>query len=114
MAPKITRITLADGQTVDVIPTLQDTLAFETTLRKNRSWGGLGDNGLKLVSFRAWNAAKRTGKTTLSWDEFTTGDTAAISVESIDPADDEDADPDAENLEVAGVGLDTAVVVLPN
>ena len=113
MAPKITRITLADGQTVDVIPTLQDTLAFETTLRKNRNWGGLADNGLKLVSFRAWNAAKRSDKTTLSWDEFTSGDTAAISVESIDPAD-EDTDPDAEDLEVEGVGLDTAVEVLPN
>jgi hypothetical protein len=88
------RVTFAKGKPIDVVPTLEDTLAFETTLRKNRGWGGLQDNALKLNPFRAWNALRRAGKTDLTWEQFTTGDTAAISVEIVRD-DDEPADDDA-------------------
>lgn len=94
-------ITFADGKQTDVQTTLEDRLAFEQTLRKNKRWGKLEDNTLKMQPFLAWNAAKRTGVTDLSWDDFTTGSTAALDVSVADDADD-DAD-----LEVAGVGKDT-------
>ncbi|MGO2139829.1 MAG: hypothetical protein ACTH30_05405 [Leucobacter sp.] len=95
-------VTLADGSTETVQTTLQDRLAFEQALRKNRGWGKLEDNTLKMQPFLAWNALRRTGKTDLSWEEFTTGDTAALDV-SIPEAD---PDEDTEN-EVEGVGKDT-------
>ncbi|PII81562.1 hypothetical protein BMH32_04690 [Leucobacter sp. OLJS4] len=96
-------ITFSDGSTETVQTTLEDRLAFESALRKNRGWGKLEDNAMKMMPFLAWNAARRTGKTELSWAEFTSGDTAALSVEP--PADEpEDADAD---LEVPGLGKDT-------
>lgn len=100
MALNLLRITFADQSTVDVQTTLEDRLAFETTLRKNRSWGKLEDNTMKLLPFLAWNAARRNGKTELDWEQFTTGETAAISV---DPVEDEEDD----ELEVDGLGKDT-------
>lgn len=102
MAAKPLRITFADGSTVDVQPTLEDRLKFESTLRKNKGWGKLEDNALKLTPFLAWSAASRTGVTDLSWEQFTTGDTAAVDVESVPDADDADA-----ALEVDGLGEGT-------
>lgn len=104
----LTRITLPDGSTVDAIPTIQDTLAFESVLRKNRSWGPLADNSIRLVMFRAWSAATRAGTLTLTWDEFTSGPTAAVNVEMVDPA--AEGDDQGDDLEVPGVGLDIAQV----
>jgi hypothetical protein len=92
MAIQKLRVTFQDGSDQEVTPTLEDTLAFESTLRKNRSWGQLQDNAVKLNPFRAWNALRRAGTTELSWEEFTTGATAAVSVDVVradDPADDE-------------------------
>lgn len=92
-------VTLADGKTVRVTPTLEDTLAFETTLRKNRNWGELKDSALKLQPFRAWNALRRKGETDLTWEQFTTGDTAVLDVHIVD--DEEEGD---DELEVDGLG----------
>ena len=78
MAARPLIITFADGSTEKVQPTLEDRLKFETTLRRNKSWGDLKDNALKLTPFLAWSAAHRTGKTALTWEEFTTGPTAAL------------------------------------
>lgn len=103
-ATKLT-VTLHDGKTLDVTPTLEDTLAFEATLRKNKRWGGLEDNALKLMPFRAWNALRRTGQTELTWEEFTSGDKAALDVsKAAEPADDETADTEDGAEEVEGVG----------
>lgn len=90
-------ITFADGTIEKVQPTLEDRLKFETTLRRNKNWGDLKDNSLKLHPFLAWSAAHRTGKTTLTWDQFTTGETAALDV--VPEADPEDA-AEEEALEV--------------
>lgn len=95
-------ITLADGNTIEVQTTLEDRLAFETALRKNKGWGDLKDNAMKMQPFMAWNAARRTGKTNLSWAEFTTGETAALDVSA--PDENEDA---ADELDVDGLGKDT-------
>lgn len=96
MAIQKLRITFQDATEVDVTPTLEDTLAFETTLRKNPQWGSLQSNAVKLNPFRAWNALRRSRRTELTWEQFTSGDTAAVAVEVIhddDPTDDtEDAD----------------------
>ena len=97
MAKSKFNVTLHDGKTIVVQPTLEDTLAFETALRKNPSWGGLKDSVLKMQPFRAWNFLRRTGQTELSWEEFTKGDLAALDVSSVE----EDAD---DELEVEGVG----------
>lgn len=96
-------VTLHNGSTETVQTTLEDRLAFETALRKNKRWGKLEDNAMRLLPFMAWNALRRKGKTDLTWDEFTSGDTAALSVEP-ERDDEEDAD---DELEVPGVGKDT-------
>ncbi len=101
MAARQLTITFQDGRTETVQPTLEDRLKFETTLRRNRSWGPLADNALKLEPFLAWSAATREGKTDLTWDEFTTGESAALDVEAV--RDDEPAD----DLEVEGLGEGT-------
>lgn len=95
-------ITEQDGTTNEVHPTLEDRLAFETALRKNKSWGKLEHNALKLTPFLAWSAASRAGDPR-TWEAFTTGDTAAASVD--EKPSDEDASDEA--LEVPGVGKDT-------
>ena len=98
----ILEITFADGKTIEVQTTLEDRLAFEAALRKNKGWGKLEDSILKMPAFQAWHAAHRLSLTELTWAEFTTGDTAAINVGSPDE-DDEDDD----ELEVYGLGKDT-------
>lgn len=95
-------VTLADGTTEEVQTTLEDRLAFETALRKNKSWGKLEDNSLKMQPYLAWHALRRLGRTDLSWVEFTTGSTAALDVSLPD-----ENDTDAAELEVEGVGKDT-------
>ena len=103
MAARPLTITFADGTEKTVQPTLEDRLRFETTLRRNKSWGDLRDNTLKLEPFLAWSAASREGLTELTWDEFTTGKTAALDVQTV-----KEADPDAdEDLEVEGLGKGT-------
>lgn len=92
-----------DGSKTVVQTTLEDRLAFETALRRNKSWGKLENSSLKLQPFLAWNAAVRAGSETRSWEEFTTGDTAAANVEQYDP----EADTEDDELEVEGVGKDT-------
>jgi hypothetical protein len=94
------KITFADNKTAIVQPTLEDRLNFESTLRKNRQWGDLKDNTLKLQPFLGWSAAVREGVTKLTWDEFTRGKKAAIDVE---PVTDPDPAP-----EVEGVGEGSA------
>lgn len=107
MAARPIRITFADNTVEVVQPTLEDRLKFESTLRKNRGWGPLKDNALKLEPFLAWSAARRAGVTELSWEEFTSGPTAALDVEAVSD-DDEDADDDAaDDLEVEGLGKDS-------
>lgn len=101
MASTLYQITDHNGETSIVQTTLEDRLKFETVLRKNKSWGDLRDNALKLPAFLAWSAASRTGATDLTWEQFTTGPTAAQNVEAYDPDDDGDAD------EVEGLGKDT-------
>lgn len=103
MAARPLTITFADGTTETVQPTLEDRLRFETTLRRNKGWGKLEDNALKMVPFLAWSAANRTGKTALTWEQFTSGETAAIDVEE---AKDDDPNETTE-LEVAGLGKGT-------
>lgn len=95
-------VTLSDGTQKRVQTTLEDRLAFETALRKNKRWGKLEENSMKLLPFMAWNALRRKDETELTWDEFTTGDTAALSVEPEPDADEED-----DELEVPGMGKDT-------
>lgn len=103
MAARKLTITFADGRTETVQPTLEDRLKFETTLRRNKGWGELKDNALKMVPFLAWSAATRAGVTDLTWEQFTTGPTAAIDVDEV--GDDDTAEDAA--LEVDGLGKGT-------
>lgn len=97
-------ITLHNGEKITVQPTLEDRLKFEQTLRRNKSWGTLKDNALTLHPFLGWSAATRAGHDVGTWQEFTTGETAAIDVEPVEePEDDEEG----EDLEVDGLGKDT-------
>lgn len=101
MAARRLTITFADGKTHTVQPTLEDRLKFETTLRRNKGWGELKDNALKLEPFLAWSAASREGVTDLTWEQFTSGSTAALDVEAESDDDDDD------ELEVDGLGKGT-------
>lgn len=91
-------ISKADGTEVTVTPNLGDTLNFETTLRKNKHWGDLKQNALKMNPFRAWSAGRREGTITESWEEF---QSTCLDVST---KEDDDADDD---LDVDGLGLDT-------
>lgn len=93
MASKQLRITFADDTTIEVTPNLFDTLNFETTLRKNPSWGTLQQNALRMQPFRAWSAARRLKLTELTWDQFTAADSPVVDVVTVDDDEDEDADP---------------------
>ncbi len=104
--PTTLDVLFADGTTERVTTTLEDRLNFESTLRKNKGWGKLEDNQLKLIPFLAWSALRRNNKTELTWAEFTSGDTAALSVEPV-KEDEEDGDEDEKELEVEGLGKDT-------
>lgn len=96
-------ITLHDNTEVKVTPNLWDTMAFEKHLRANPRMGSLQENPMTLQAFRGWHAAKRQGLLSVSWEEFSQSETAALMV----IADkDEDTDED-EGLDVAGLGLDT-------
>lgn len=99
MAARRLIITLANGKTHTVQPTLEDRLKFETTLKRNKGWGQLKDNALKLEPFLAWSAASRAGLIDLTWEQFTSGPTAALDVEAESDDDDDEAE-----LEVEGLG----------
>lgn len=98
-------ITQADETEIRVTPNLFDTRAFESYLRKNPRLGKLQDNAVTLTAFRGWHAAKRKGLTEMTWEEFSEGENAVLAVMPAD--DDETTDPDAEDLDVAGLGLGT-------
>jgi len=104
--PTTLDVVFADGSTARVTTTLEDRLNFESTLRKNKGWGKLEENQLKLIPFLAWSALRRNGQTELTWGEFTTGDTAALAVEPVKDEGDSD-DAEGEDLEVEGLGKDT-------
>lgn len=99
MAIQRLTITRHDGSEVTVTPNLGDTLNFERTLKQNPKWGSLQENALKMQPFRAWSAGRREGVISDTWEDFTTGPYAAISVDLAGEDEDED--------EVPGVGLDT-------
>ena len=103
MAARPLSITLANGESITVQPTLEDRLKFESTLRKNPSWGPLKDNAMKLDPFLAWSAGSRSGQITQTWAEFTTGPAAALDVSNVEVDD----DPEGDELEVPGLGKDT-------
>lgn len=96
-------ITLADESTITVTPNLFDTRAFESYLRKNPRLGKLQENAITMTAFRGWHAAKRRGLLSMTWEEFSEGEDAVLGVtlaDSSTPDEDED-------LDVAGLGLDT-------
>ena len=99
MAIQKLTITQHDGSEIIVVPNLFDTFGFEKMLKANPRLGTVQENSLKLQAFRGWSAAKRTGQTEQTWEQFTEGPEAALSVLQTDETDDE--------LEVAGLGLDT-------
>lgn len=98
-------ITLNTGEQHEVIPNLADTLAFESALRKNRQWGELKDNALKMNPYRAWCAARRAsipGIADLTWEQFLDATQSVLVKE----AEDEEPEDEEGPLEVPGVGED--------
>ncbi len=102
MAARPLIITFADGSTEKVQPTLEDRLKFETTLRRNKSWGDLKDNALKLTPFPRLVRRAPHRQDGAHVEEFTTGPTAALDVEQ--EGDDDPADKELEVDEVVGKG----------
>ncbi|GAA3342981.1 hypothetical protein GCM10017714_33660 [Curtobacterium pusillum] len=90
-------VTPATGDAFEVTPNISDTLAFETTLRKNKAWGSISENAMRMQFFRAWSAAKREGKTTQTWDEWSSGENAVVDV-TFKSADDVEAADAADHL----------------
>lgn len=109
MAAQPLIITAANGETIEVQTTLEDTLAFEQFLRRNKRWGGLQDNALKLAPFKAFSAARRLGRLPAgveTWEQFTEGSTAVLDVQV--KREDDDEDDDSEEVEGLGESGRTA------
>lgn len=104
MAKNQLNITLHDGTELRVTPNLWDTMAFEKYLRANPRMGSITENQLTLQAFRGWHAAKRQELLTVSWEEFSQSDTAALMVTAAKGDEDDEDD----ELEVAGLGLGTS------
>lgn len=95
------RIAFTDGrEPITVTSNLFDQRNFELSLRKNKSWGSLGDNLLRMGAFRAWSAARRQGLLDLTWEQFYEHESSPVSSVMEAPAD-EDED------EVEGLGKGT-------
>lgn len=96
------QLRFTDGQApVTVTSNLFDQRNFEVTLRKNKAWGSLQDNLLRMNAFRAWSAARRQGLIDLTWEQFYEDPNSPVSSVIEVPADDDDED------EVEGLGKDT-------
>lgn len=96
------QVTLHDGTEHVITPTLQDTLAFETTLRKNPGWGNLAETLQRQWAFKAWSYLKRNGVIEQTWLEFSEGPEAAIEATIYhEPASEatEGSDPEADSIE---------------
>lgn len=91
-----------DGTETTVTPNLFDTFGFEKMLKTNPRLGTLSENRLKLQAFRAWSAGKREGTITQTWEEFSGPATTVLQV-----TETEQPDPEGEDLETLGMGLDT-------
>lgn len=99
MPASIAVVTLHDDTTIEVPITLEDSLAFEVALRRNKRWGTLSENSIRMITFRAWNALQRTGQTEQSWEEFSSGPNAALDV-TMKPTKEPDKSDDDEDGEV--------------
>lgn len=64
------KVELVNQEPLVVQATMFDKIAFETYLRNNKQLGGIGENAFRMLTFTSWNAAKRAGLTTLTFDEF--------------------------------------------
>jgi hypothetical protein len=100
MANKKFNVIMPEGVTLLAEPSLEDSLAFESALRKNPRWGKLNENQIKQLPFRCWNYLTRKGQLALTWEEFSSGDTACIDIEFAEPEEDGEED----ELEVDGLG----------
>lgn len=67
------QIELSKGEPLVVQTTLLDKVAFETYLRNNKSLGGISENSMRGLGFTTWNAARRAGTYTDSFEQFLEG-----------------------------------------
>lgn len=95
-------ITMHDGEEIEVLPNLWDTIAFEKYLRNNPHLGTVQQNTMTLHAFRGWHAAtQRLGLFSQTWEEFSQSDKAAQMVTIHE-------EKETDEREVAGLGLDTS------
>lgn len=88
-------IEFATGNTTTVRVLLADKLLYETTARKH-DWT-FDPNSLTGQVFLAWAAAKRTGKTTATFEEFRDSQAVDVFLTNDAPAGETDEDPTSES-----------------
>lgn len=60
---------MEDGTTLTVRTTNRDRIAWEKTSPRHK-WGSMHDSPNLAMAFLTWNAAKRDGQTTLTFDQW--------------------------------------------
>lgn len=78
---------LDDGQVLEVRAANRDVIAWEKTRARHKDWPTAAEAPIFATTFVIWNAAKRAGLTSLTFDQFTD------AVIDFDKVRDEPADP---------------------
>jgi hypothetical protein len=78
---------LEGGEVLEVRAANRDVIAWEKTKARHKEWPAAADAPIFATTFVIWNAAKRAGLTSLTFDAF------ADAVVDFDKVRDEPADP---------------------
>lgn len=84
------KVTMADGSSHDLTIANPDRIKWDRTAQKHK-WPKFTDAPFLGLTFLAWSAMTRTGKTTDTWETFS--DTTCLDVESMDEDGDTEVDP---------------------
>lgn len=93
MKPQQFDLLLSDDSQLRVTPNVRDSLAYESAAR-GKTWGAPQDNSIRMLSIRAWSAARREHPEKIGstgWQQFVEAtDPAALHLIDFAPAKDED------------------------
>jgi hypothetical protein len=87
-APKV-RVVMADGSIIDDLQTINfDMIVYERTRDKQKPrWPSMEDGRILWLTFVSWHAAKRTGATDITWEQW---ERDAMDITLADDGEDDD------------------------
>lgn len=88
------RVIMADGSVIDDLQTINfDMIMFERTRDKQKpKWPTMEDGRMLWLTFVSWHAAKRTGATDITFEQWER-DALDISIAGAEDGDDETGSP---------------------